>query len=174
MRFIASAALAALALTFGACSPAPDPAPAPAPAPAPVGDAPATSEDALMSGALTLLDGVVFIPAEGRDVTAGFGTLAANERAVTLVAAEAAFAEAVELHTHSVDAQGRMAMRKVDSFTVPAGGVHELRRGGDHMMFFGIDRSQLVEGGRVAVRVHARFEDGTQDVIVLNLSVRGL
>ncbi|MFN7054309.1 copper chaperone PCu(A)C [Hyphomonas sp.] len=164
MRLFASAAFSALALMLGACSPAS----------APAGDEPAASERGLMIGSLVILDGVVFIPAEGRDVTAGFGTFAANDRAVTIVEAEAPFAQAVELHTHAMDEEGRMAMRKVENFTVPANGVHELRRGGDHLMFFGIDRSQLVEGELVPVMVRAEFEDGTNEVVLLNLKVSQL
>ena len=165
MRILAAASLTALALTLAACSPAEAPPPAGA---ADVADA------ALLAGPLSILDGVVYIPAGDRDVTAGFGTLAAGERAVSLTGGSAGFAEAVEFHTHSMDADGRMAMRQVESYDIPAYGAHELRRGGDHMMFFGVDRSALVAGETVDVTVRGEYEDGTSEEFVLTLTVSEL
>lgn len=50
-------------------------------------------------------------------------------------------ADRVELHTHVSDANGVMQMKRAeDGFPVPAGGMHALARGGDHVMFLGIRR----------------------------------
>jgi len=58
-----------------------------------------------------------------------------------LVAASSDVAERVELHTHVQDANGVMSMIEVkEGFPVPAGGRHELKRGGDHVMFLGLTR----------------------------------
>lgn len=47
-------------------------------------------------------------------------------------------AERVELHTHKMGADGSMQMLHVpEGFAIPAGGAHELKRGGDHVMFMG-------------------------------------
>jgi len=162
MRILAAAGLTAFALTLAACSPAEAPA------------GTAAEETIVLSGPLTILDGVVYIPAGDRDVTAGFGTLAAGDRAVSVVGAEADFAGAVEMHTHTTDESGRMAMRQVERFDIPANGAHELRRGGDHMMFFGIDRDALVAGETVDVTLRGEFEDGTSEDIVLTLTVSEL
>jgi len=57
----------------------------------------------------------------------------------------------VELHTHIDDGNGVMQMRQVEEgFVIPAGGAHELKRGGDHVMFMGLTRS-LNDGDTVSV-----------------------
>lgn len=163
MRLLAAAGFAAFALSLSGCSPS-----------EPAADSAETAALAVITGPLTILDGVVYIPAGDRDVTAGFGTLAAGDRAISVLHGEASFASAVELHTHSMDESGRMAMRQVESFDIPANGAHELRRGGDHMMFFGIDREALLEGESVEVTLHGRYEDGTEESVVVTLTVSEL
>ncbi|SDD09104.1 copper chaperone PCu(A)C [Ruegeria marina] len=45
----------------------------------------------------------------------------------------------VELHTHKINDQGVAQMMHVpEGFVIPAGGMHALARGGDHVMFMGI------------------------------------
>ncbi|MCB2136020.1 MAG: copper chaperone PCu(A)C [Rhodobacteraceae bacterium] len=47
-------------------------------------------------------------------------------------------AKRVELHTHKADASGVMQMLHVpEGFVIPAGGQHQLARGGDHVMLMG-------------------------------------
>jgi len=68
-----------------------------------------------------------------------------------LVAAASDIAARVELHTHQADANGVMKMIEVEEgFAIPAGGSHALARGGDHVMFMGLNRS-LQHGDTVAV-----------------------
>lgn len=67
----------------------------------------------------------------------------------TLVGAEADISKKVELHTHIKDGDV-MRMRPVASIPVPAGGGAELKTGGDHIMFIGLNR-QLKEGEVVEV-----------------------
>lgn len=68
-----------------------------------------------------------------------------------LVAARSDVAARVELHTHIEDENGVVKMRPVaDGFPVPAGGSHVLKRGGDHVMFMGLD-APFEEGGTIAV-----------------------
>lgn len=58
-----------------------------------------------------------------------------------LIAVASDVAERVELHTHIQNAEGVMRMVRVeDGFPVPAGGMHALQRGGDHVMFLGLQR----------------------------------
>jgi|GEM_PF-3825020 len=185
VSLISTAALAALLLA--ACAPA---AEAPAgdisvePAAAPLSDdhagmhgddmgaqADAPVDRGVITGSLALLEGNILVPPAGRDVTAGFGTFAAGPRSVTIIAAEAPFAQAVELHTHEMSDDGKMAMRKVESFAVPANGDHSLVRGGDHMMFFGVDPDSLAPGSAVTVMVRAQFEDGTTEEIEVPFTV---
>jgi copper(I)-binding protein len=66
-----------------------------------------------------------------------------------LIDAKSDIAERVELHTHIEDANGVMQMREVeDGFAVPAGGMHELARGGDHIMFLGL-KTGLKQGDMI-------------------------
>lgn len=56
-----------------------------------------------------------------------------------LIGAKSDTAERVELHTHEEDDNGVMKMLEVEEgFPVPAGQSHELKRGGDHVMFMGL------------------------------------
>jgi copper(I)-binding protein len=68
-----------------------------------------------------------------------------------LIAAEAAIAQRVELHTHVMTGDGIMQMREVeDGFAIPAGGEHRLARGGDHVMLMGLT-APLLDGDSVPV-----------------------
>ncbi len=58
-----------------------------------------------------------------------------------LVAAKADISKMVQLHTHIAEADGVMKMVEVpEGFPVPAGGDHALARGGDHVMFMGLNQ----------------------------------
>ena len=68
-----------------------------------------------------------------------------------LVSAASEIAERVELHTHVEDASGVMQMMEVEEgFVIPAGGMHALERGGDHVMFMGL-KQPLAQGDTVSV-----------------------
>lgn len=70
-----------------------------------------------------------------------------------LISASADIAARVELHTHTQDANGVMKMIEVeDGFAIPAGGMHALKRGGDHIMFMGLNRP-LEQGEEIAVKL---------------------
>ena len=57
----------------------------------------------------------------------------------------------VELHTHLEDANGVMRMVEVeDGIAVPAGETHALKRGGDHVMFMGLNQP-FVDGETITV-----------------------
>jgi copper(I)-binding protein len=65
-----------------------------------------------------------------------------------LIAAASDVAKRVELHTH-IEEDGVMKMTKLeDGMIIPAGGMHALKRGGDHVMFMGLTRS-LVHGDMI-------------------------
>jgi periplasmic copper chaperone A len=82
-----------------------------------------------------------------------------------IVAAESDVAQRVELHTHKEDANGVMRMIEVEEgFVIPANGEHVLARGGDHVMFLGLNRP-LNHGDQVNVTLI--FEDGEKvDVVI--------
>ncbi len=163
MRLPVLTALILPLLLATGCSPQPGsdtPAPAAAPDLADVPEQP-----------LALVEGRIYIPLAGRDVTAGFGRLAAGPDDVTLIGLAAPFAQAVEMHTHSMDAGGRMAMRQVDSFSIPGGQELALARGGDHLMFFGVSPDTLVAGQEVMLTAQVRGPDGETETVELALQV---
>ena len=66
-----------------------------------------------------------------------------------LVAVRTDFAARAELHSHIEDANGVMSMVHVEEgFALPAGGMIELRRGGDHVMMMGV-RAAFEQGGTI-------------------------
>lgn len=68
-----------------------------------------------------------------------------------LISVTADIAGRVELHTHSENADGVMQMLEVEEgFAIPAGGMHQLKRGGDHIMFMGLNRP-LEQGEEIPV-----------------------
>ena len=68
-----------------------------------------------------------------------------------LIAVHSDAASRAELHTHLEDENGVVKMRPVeDGFAVPAGGTHRLDRGGDHVMFMGLD-APFEQGGTVTL-----------------------
>ena len=74
-------------------------------------------------------------------------------------------AKKVELHTHSEDANGVMKMRHlIEGAMIPAGGMHALERGGDHVMFMGL-AAPMKQGEEILVTL--TFENaGTVAVMV--------
>lgn len=84
-----------------------------------------------------------------------------------LIAVSSDVAKRVELHTHIEDANGVMQMREVEGgFPVPAGGTHALKRGGDHVMFMGLNEA-LVDGETISVTLtFEKAGDITVDVPV--------
>lgn len=80
-----------------------------------------------------------------------FGIMNNTDQDDRLIAAASDIAKLVELHTHIETADGVMQMRKVEGgFPVEAGGMHMLQRGGDHVMFMGLN-SPMVDGETVTV-----------------------
>ncbi len=74
-----------------------------------------------------------------------------------------------ELHTHIEDAQGVMRMVEVEEgFLIPADGEHILQRGGDHVMFMGLNRT-LAQGD--VVEVTFVFVDGTESSVAVTVDL---
>jgi copper(I)-binding protein len=80
-----------------------------------------------------------------------------------LVSASSEIAARVELHTHIDKGDGVMQMVEIEEgITIPAGEKHMMVRGGDHVMFMGLNQS-LVQGE--SVQVTLTFENAG-DVVV--------
>ncbi|MGR3291688.1 MAG: copper chaperone PCu(A)C [Paracoccaceae bacterium] len=68
-----------------------------------------------------------------------------------LMAVSSNIAVRVEMHQNIDAGNSVMQMRKVEGgFLIPAGGVHILERGGDHLMFMGLTR-RIVDGDVITV-----------------------
>ncbi len=83
-------------------------------------------------------------------------------------------AKRVELHTHAENAEGVMRMMMIQGgVALPAGARHSLQRGGDHVMFMGLDRG-LAQGEVISLTL--TFENAgevTLEVPVDNLRKPG-
>jgi len=68
-----------------------------------------------------------------------------------LIDARSDVAKKVELHTHIENADGVMQMVHVEEgFAIPAGQGHTLKRGGDHVMFMGLNEA-LEQGDMISL-----------------------
>ena len=86
-----------------------------------------------------------------------------------LIDARSDVAERVELHTHQEDANGVMRMVEVEEgFAIPAGGSHALARGGDHVMFLGLN--QPFEHGD-EIEVTLVFEQAGEMIVTIPIDL---
>ena len=68
-----------------------------------------------------------------------------------LIAVTSDVAGRIELHTHTEDANGVMRMGQIEGgIAIAAGGMHVLKRGGDHVMFMGLT-APLEQGSEINV-----------------------
>ena len=68
-----------------------------------------------------------------------------------LIAASSDVAGRVELHTHTEDANGVMRMSEIEGgIEIAAGEMHAMKRGGDHVMFMGLN-APLEQGTEITV-----------------------
>ncbi|MGC1503032.1 MAG: copper chaperone PCu(A)C [Sulfitobacter sp.] len=110
------------------------------------------STTALFAGEITIKDAYIRSSTPTSKTGAAFLMLKngrdADDR---LVAASSDVAKRVELHTHKDAGNGVMQMVEIEGgIAVPAGGMHLLQRGGDHIMFMGLT-GPLVQGQEVTV-----------------------
>ncbi|GIH23649.1 hypothetical protein Aph01nite_19590 [Acrocarpospora phusangensis] len=115
-------------------------------APASAAAAPVTSAaaPAPTGPALSITDPWVKTVKKG--MTAAFGTLVNDSGSdITVVSGASPLSPMIELH-EVVDKDGKMVMQpKQGGFVIPAGGSHELKPGGDHIMI--MDAQKAVEPG---------------------------
>lgn len=104
---------------------------------------------AAAEGAITLTDGYV---RSGNPKSAAAFMLITNNGSedCRLSGVESDAAARVELHTHREE-DGVMKMVAIpDGIAIPAGGTHELARGGDHVMLMGLHQP-LAEGDSIGL-----------------------
>ena len=87
----------------------------------------------------------IFAPMKGSNATGGFAKIKNNcPEELELVFKSADGFKAVESHV-TVEENGRMAMKKIDSFKIKSGETLELVPGGKHLMFFD-PQTEIKEG----------------------------
>ena len=96
-----------------------------------------------------LADGMIMIEdayarASGMNAKAGAAFMMIMNKGETddrLIDAKSDVAAKVELHTHKINDEGVAQMVHVEEgFAIPAGETHMLARGGDHVMFMGLNQ----------------------------------
>ncbi|OOV86166.1 copper chaperone PCu(A)C [Oceanospirillum linum] len=98
----------------------------------------------------------------GQSNSAIFMMLKNNSAAeVRLIRAQSSVADAVELHTHTMD-QGVMKMRQVSEIAIPGNGMTHLKPGGYHIMLIGL-KQNLFEGQKISVKLY--FSNGSMSVV---------
>ena len=100
---------------------------------------------------------------------AAFMTIKNNGGADKLLSAEATISKSVELHTHIKDGD-IFRMRKVEAIALPDHGAAELKPGGDHIMFIGLD-APVKEGATVPVTL--KFEKAGAVVVQVPVLAAG-
>ena len=86
---------------------------------------------------LSYTDAYIMEPLGGRDVTAGGIKISVEGGDVRLTGAITDVAATVETHTMAMDGD-RMTMSPVDGWDIKDGETLELKRGGNHLMLFGV------------------------------------
>ena len=85
-----------------------------------------------------------------------------------LIAVRSDIAKRVELHTHTEDANGVMKMTEIEAgIPLPAGEMHRMKRGGDHVMFMGLS-APLVQGEEITVTLTFEQAGEVQVTIPVN------
>ena len=109
-------------------------------------------EEAPVGPVLSYEDAFIQAPLAGRDVTMGGIRISVEGGDVTLTGATTDAAASVETHTMSME-DGTMKMRPVEGWQIRDGETLILERGGDHLMFFGVDET-LSPGDRTDITLY--------------------
>ena len=107
--------------------------------------------DMMMGDGISIVDAYIRANSPNAPAGAAFMQITNGGEADRLIAATSDIARRVELHTHKLDANGVASMVEVEGgIEIPANGMAMLKRGGDHVMFMGLNQS-LPQGGMVPV-----------------------
>ncbi|BCB75347.1 hypothetical protein GCM10022251_32980 [Phytohabitans flavus] len=147
-RVLGCGVLVAAVLLVGACSDDAEPS----------GGASPSAREAAPAAARPLEVRDMWVKTASSGMSAAFGMLMnITGTDVTVVKATSTASPMVELHeVATVD--GKMVMRPKDGgFTIPAGGTHELKPGGDHLMLMDV-KTPVTAGTEVTITL--TFADG--------------
>ena len=123
------------------------------------------SEVALAQGSVKVEHAWARPTAAGQAGGGGFVTLTAVSSADRLISASASVSKSVELQTMEMDGN-IMRMRQVEAIDLPLGKTVELKPGGMHIMFIGLNQS-LKNGSSFPLTL--RFEKAGE--VVVNVKV---
>jgi copper(I)-binding protein len=100
-------------------------------------------------------------------VRAGYMNISNNQtQAVTIVSLQSNSFENIEVH-QTIESEGMMSMRPVDTLLIPAGGTLQLTPGGFHLMMM-MPLEELKPGQKVIVTLHY----GDQKTQLIEMEVR--
>lgn len=125
---------------------------------------------ALFAGDITIEDAYARAASKAAKAGAAFMVITnSGETDDRLVSVSADVAKKIELHTHIMQ-DGAMLMREVEGgFVIPAGGSHELKRGGDHVMFMGLN-APFLDGDVLSVTL--TFEKAGEMVVEIPVDLK--
>ena len=107
---------------------------------------------ALAADAIVVEDS--YARSSGKSAKAGAAFMVIQNQSDTddrLINAASGVAKKIELHTHKINENGVAKMVHVEEgFAIPAGETHILKRGGDHVMFMGLN-APFDQGEMIAV-----------------------
>lgn len=111
----------------------------------------------------------VVSPPAGMENSSGGMVIKVMGKPARLMSASADFAETTELHTMKMDGD-KMVMRQVESFDLAEGLPLTLKRGGNHLMFFGL-KETLIPGEQVDVSLTFQIAGGDAQTIITTADV---
>ena len=120
---------------------------------------------------LSYSDAFVMQPIAGRDITMGGLKLSTDGGDVTLTSASSPSIDTIELHTMSMT-DGKMQMRQVEGFEIADGESLELKRGGNHLMLFGVGEG-VVAGETIDITLNLEA-DGAPMTLIVEADVRAV
>lgn len=98
-------------------------------------------------------DARIYTPLKGSNITAGYVNIKnSGAKEVEVVLKKVEKFKAYETH-ETLEESGKMVMRKVESFKIPAGATLELKPGGKHIMLF--DPTEVIKAGATVKAVFA-------------------
>ncbi len=119
------------------------------------------------------IDGAYIIaPAPGMKNTSGGMVVTVQGAATELISVSSDIAPRIELHTMSMK-DGMMSMRRVDGFPVTSEAPLELKRGGNHLMLFGLEETLEVDT-EVDLALTFKREDGATQVIITSAMIKDI
>lgn len=110
---------------------------------------------------LDFKNAIIYTPLQGATATAGYAEVQnLTDKEIHFSVKKAAPFKAVESH-QTLEKDGKMAMQKVDNFTVAAKSTFVLKQGGNHIMLF--DPEKEVKDGQ-KILVDFNVDNETQSV----------